>query len=342
LLQAISAINVRFRENIIILIFGEPMKTILIAGGAGYIGSHVNHYLLKHGYETVIVDNLSTGHSQFLNGTHNYVLNLSDTDELEQIFAHHAIDCVMHFAANIVVPESVSDPGKYYNNNVFGLISLLEAMRKHDVKHIVFSSTAAIFGNPETIPIAEDAPQKPLNPYGWSKWMCERILWDYETAWDIHSVAFRYFNACGRASGTDLKELHDPETHLIPIILEVMNGKREKLMIYGDDYDTPDGTCIRDYVHVLDLAQAHEKALRFLEENQKSERFNLGNGSGHSVNEVLKAVESVFQCEIPHEITKRRAGDGDRLVADSRKAKSILGWEPVYSSIESIIETLKN
>jgi UDP-glucose 4-epimerase len=273
-------------------------------------------------------------------GRHNYKCSLEDTAGLSKIFKEHKIDCVMHFAAKIIVSESVAEPAKYYRNNVFNLINLLEVMRKNEVKNIIFSSTAAIFGNPESCPIDEKALKNPINPYGKSKWMCEQILADYDTAFNIKHVALRYFNACGRLAGSNLYERHDPETHLIPIMLEAASGKREQLMIYGNDYRTADGTCVRDYIHVCDLAAAHEKALSYLITEKTSNQFNLGNGNGYSVREVVTAAEKLLGRKIPCKTAPRRAGDPDVLIASSEKARKILGWEPEYKDMNSILETL--
>lgn len=314
--------------------------SILIVGGAGYIGAHATTILNRRGYQTIVVDDLSTGFAEFMCGSQNYIKSLEDEKALNEIFSQHQIDCVMHFAAKIVVSESVNEPAKYYRHNVFNLINLLEAMRKHKVKNIIFSSTAAIFGNPEKCPIDESASKNPINPYGKSKWMCEQILADYDIAYGIKHVALRYFNACGRLTDGNIYERHEPETHLIPIMLEVAQGKRERLMIYGDDYNTPDGTCIRDYVHVCDLISAHEKAFHFLLKNERSEQFNLGNGNGYSVKEVVETAENILGQTIPRQIAPRRSGDSDILVASSQKAHEILGWEPQYKNIDTILKTL--
>ncbi len=315
--------------------------TILVSGGAGYIGSHTVWYLRQLGYRTIVFDNLSTGFRQDMLGDVNVVGDLQNPWDLKKVFAFEPIDAVIHFAANIAVGESVKEPLQYYRNNSGSLLNLLESMRGAGVKNLVFSSTAAVYGEPKANPISEESLIAPVNPYGHSKALGEQVLRDCAQAYGMNFVALRYFNACGKASGTHLGEKHDPETHLIPLIMDAMEGRRPPLKVFGNDYATADGTCIRDYVHVLDLAQAHELALKVL--NQKTgsfSAFNLGNGQGYSVLSVIRAVEEVCGKSVPFEFAPRRAGDPAILVASSAKAREILGWNPEFQSIQSIIKTL--
>ncbi len=314
---------------------------VLVCGGAGYIGSHTAWYLKNQGHDVVVFDNLSTGHRHLAEG-HTFVYgDLLNPWDLKRVFQTGSFDCVMHFAAFIAVGESVTAPHLYYRNNVTGVQNLLDVMMEYGVKNLVFSSTAAIFGQPDVDLIDESVPKNPINPYGRTKWFCEQIFSDYAEAFGLHYVALRYFNACGRAPGTHLRELHDPETHLIPLIVQVAEKKRSHISIFGSDYPTPDGTCIRDYIHVLDLAQAHEQAMHYLSREKRSNAFNLGNGAGHSVEEVIQAVEKVYECPIERVQAPRREGDPARLVASSRKAREILGWNPEYPELEQIVQTLK-
>ncbi len=316
---------------------------ILVLGGAGYIGSHTALELVKAGNEVVIADNLVTGYRKAIpEGAKFYEGDLRDSDFLDNLFHQEKIDAVIHFAAYSLVGESVTNPLKYYDNNLYGTKVLLEAMVKNNVGKIVFSSTAATYGEPENIPILESDRTCPTNPYGETKLAMEKMFkWTAE-AHGLRYVSLRYFNACGADESGTIGEAHNPESHLIPLILQVPNGKRETISIYGTDYDTPDGTCIRDYIHVTDLAQAHILAVQYLNNGGESDIFNLGNGVGYSVREVIKTARKVTGHPIPATETSRRAGDPARLVASSEKAKKILGWKPVHDSLEEIISSAWN
>ena len=313
------------------------MGKILVVGGAGYIGSHMVHMLETSGYKTVTFDDLSTGFrdavlvGEFIHGS------LHDKSALKAMFKAHRFDAVFHFAGSIAVGESVIDPEKYYLNNISGSLNLFEAMRDHGVLRLVFSSTASIFGMPQYVPINESHPQSPINPYGMTKWMTERILQDYDAAYGFRSVALRYFNAAGASLDASLGERHNPETHLIPLALRVAKGELPILTIFGSDYDTPDGTCIRDYVHVLDLCSAHILALQHLMLGGSSRSYNLGNGYGHSVKEVVQAVEFVSGKKLPVQYGVRRQGDPDRLIADSSKIQNDWKWNPSFSDLNLIV-----
>jgi UDP-glucose 4-epimerase len=318
--------------------FHQP--TILVTGGAGYIGSHAALALKQAGYGVVILDNLSYGHRELIDNVVKVELIVGDTCDralLEQIFATHDIAAVMHFAAYIAVGESVKQPGDYYRNNVSSTLNLLETMIAAGVNKFVFSSTCAVYGMPQEIPMTEKHPHNPLSPYAASKDMVERILADFDDAYGLKSVAFRYFNAAGAEPTGSLGEDHQPETHLIPLALLTALRKREKLYIFGTDYDTPDGTAIRDYIHVSDLADAHVLGLKYLLEGGESEVFNLGNGNGFSVREVIDTARQVTKLEIPVVETDRRAGDAPILVGSSEKARQILGWNPQYPELQRII-----
>lgn len=315
-------------------------QTILVTGGAGYIGSHAALALKKAGYEVIILDNLSYGHQELIDEVVQVKLVVGDTSDrsiLDQLFTTHKIDAVMHFAAYIAVGESVKEPGKYYSNNVASTLNLLEAMLAHGINKIVFSSTCAVYGIPKEIPMTEDHPHNPLSPYAASKDMVERILQDFDTAFSLKSVAFRYFNACGADPEGALGEDHHPETHLIPLALLTALKKRESLYIFGTDYDTPDGTCVRDYIHVNDLADAHVLGLQYLLSGGESEVFNLGNGNGFSVREVIETAREVTGLTIPVVETERRAGDAPILVGSSKKVRTSLGWNPQYADLKKII-----
>ena len=316
---------------------------ILVLGGAGYIGSHTALELVKAGNEVVIADNLVTGYRKAIpKGAKFYEGDLRDFDFLNKLFQQEKIDAVIHFAAYSLVGESVTNPLKYYDNNLYGTKVLLEAMVKNNVGKIVFSSTAATYGEPENIPILETDRTCPTNPYGETKLAMEKMFkWTAE-AHGLRYVSLRYFNACGADESGTIGEAHNPESHLIPLILQVPNGKRETISIYGTDYDTPDGTCIRDYIHVTDLAQAHILAVQYLNNGGESDIFNLGNGVGYSVREVIETARKVTGHPIPATETSRRAGDPARLVASSEKAKKILGWKPVHDSLEEIISSAWN
>ena len=313
------------------------LKLILVTGGAGYIGSHTNKALHNAGYDTVVLDNLSKGYENFVKwgNLENYDIGSGD---IREVFEKYDIDGVIHFAGFISVTESVEMPQKYLKNNYKNTLNLLKVMREYDVDKFIFSSTAAVYGNPEVIPITEDSKLKPINPYGHSKWLVEKALEREAAKGDFNYVALRYFNAAGCDFDGQIGEFHDPETHLIPLILDAAIGKRECIYIYGDDYDTPDGTCIRDYIHVNDLADAHIKAYEYLCKENKSNVFNLGNGKGFSVREVIDMCEKVTKCDFEVRVDERREGDPAVLVADSSKIQNELGWTPQYD-LEQIVES---
>ena len=313
---------------------------ILVAGGAGYIGSHMVKDLIEHGEDVVVADNLSTGHRDAINPKAKfYEGDIRDRKFLDKVFDNEDITAVVHFAAFSIVPESMSKPLKYFDNNTGGMITLLEAMRDHNIKYIVFSSTAATYGVPEHMPIKETDPQNPINPYGLSKLMMEKMMAWADKAYGIKFVALRYFNVAGAAPDGTIGEDHGPETHLVPIILQVAQGKRKELSIFGDDYNTPDGTNVRDYVHVMDLADAHILAIKYLEAGNKSNAFNLGSSTGFSNKQMLEAAREVTGKPIPAKMAPRRPGDPDSLVAASDKARTILGWKPKYDDVHDIIAT---
>ena len=312
-------------------------KNILVTGGAGYVGSHMVKCLEKAGYQPVVVDDLSQGRREAVKAEQLHVFNLNDEAALEALFQEKPIAAAMHFAGFIQVGESVALPGKYYENNVSNTVRLLDAMARHKIDKFIFSSTAAVYGDPQYVPIDEAHPKSPVNPYGQSKWMVEQILADYEQAYGLKSIALRYFNAAGADPDGELGECHDPETHLIPLILQVASGRRDAITIFGKDYDTPDGTCVRDYIHVQDLCDAHLLALEALLSGGESGAYNLGNGNGYSVAEVIKAVEKVIGREIKQIAGERRAGDPPVLVADSKLAKEKLGWNSRFDDLGTII-----
>lgn len=312
---------------------------ILVTGGAGYIGSHVNKELNKEGYETVVIDNLIHGHEDFIKWGTLERVDLSSSSEIRKVFQNYPIDAVMHFAAFTYVGESVEDPQKYYLNNLRNTLNLLKVMLEFEVEKIVFSSTCATYGDPLKIPLTEDHPQNPISPYGRGKLMVEQILRDYSLAYGLKYASLRYFNAAGADPDGELGENHQPETHLIPLILDAALGLREDIEIFGTDYPTPDGTCIRDYIHVTDLADAHIKAMKYLENVGKSEDFNLGNGNGFSVREVIEEARKVTKREITVVETDRRPGDPPVLVGSSKKAREILKWEPKFDDLSQIIST---
>lgn len=315
---------------------------ILVLGGAGYIGSHMVDRLVEAGQEeVVVVDSLVTGHRAAVHpAAVFYKGDLADKDFMRSVFSKHPdIDAVIHFAAFSLVAESMTDPLKYFDNNTAGMIALLEVMNEVGVKKIVFSSTAATYGIPEEIPILETTPQKPINPYGESKLMMETIMKWADQAYGIKFVALRYFNVAGAKPDGSIGEDHGPETHLLPIVLQVAQGKREKIAIFGDDYNTPDGTNVRDYVHPFDLADAHSLAVDYLRKGNESSAFNLGSSNGFSNLAIVEAARKVTGHPIPLEIAGRRPGDPDTLVASSDKARQVLGWQPKFDNIEMIIET---
>ncbi len=313
--------------------------SILVCGGAGYIGSHMVTELLEQGKDVIILDNLEKGHRSALLGGKLYVGDLRDKSILNKVFSENNIEAVIDFAAYSLVGESMENPLKYFNNNVHGTISLLEAMKDYRVKYIVFSSTAATYGEPENIPIEEGDKTLPTNAYGESKLLVEKILKWCDSAYGIKHTILRYFNAAGAHINGKIGEDHSPESHLIPLILQVAQGKREKIMIFGDDYKTEDGTCVRDYIHVSDLALAHSLALQRLMRGEKSAIYNLGNGTGFSVKEVIEVTRKVTGHPIPAQVVERRAGDPAILIASSQKAINELGWNPKFNSLEVIIET---
>jgi UDP-glucose 4-epimerase len=312
---------------------------VLVTGGAGYIGSHTVAELLEQGREVVILDNLQKGHQKALLGGKFYKGDLRDNEFLDQVFASEKIDSVIHFAADSLVGESVQEPYKYYHNNVYGTLNLLNKMKQYGVGKIVFSSTAATYGEPESTPILETDKTNPTNPYGETKLAMEKMMKWFDNAYGIRYVALRYFNAAGAHPSGKIGEDHSPESHLIPIVLQVALGKREHISIYGDDYPTPDGTCIRDYIHVSDLAVAHLLALENLEKGGESTVYNLGSGNGFSVREIIEETRRVTGHPIPQVIAPRRAGDPAVLVASSRKIKEELGWKPRYEDVATIIST---
>jgi UDP-glucose 4-epimerase len=312
-------------------------KTILVVGGAGYIGSHMVKMLLGAGYEVVTLDNLSGGYRDAVLGGDFVFGDTADRIGLDRLFAGYAFDGVMHFASFIQVGESVQKPSKYFQNNVAATLNLLDTMVAHRVNAFIFSSTAAIFGVPQYTPIDEGHPKHPINPYGLSKWTIEQMLSDYDHAYGLKSVCLRYFNAAGADPEGQLGERHDPETHLIPLVLQAASGKREFITMYGQDYDTPDGTCVRDYIHINDLCQAHLLAIEQLFDGAKSTVYNLGNNAGFSVKQVIDVAKEVTGQEIPVVLGERRKGDPDNLVADSKKAQTVLGWQPQYADLATII-----
>ena len=312
------------------------MKTILVAGGAGYIGSHMVALLVERGYEVVVVDNLSTGHAEAPKGATLRVGDVRNGDFLDTIFTEFTVDGVINFAAFSLVGESVTNPLKYYGNNVAGSQSMLQAMVNHKVNKIVFSSTAATYGEPEKQPIVETDRTEPTNPYGASKLAIEGMLKWCDQAYGIRYAALRYFNAAGSNTDADIGEDHTPETHLIPLVMQTALGQRAALGIYGDDYPTPDGTCIRDYIHVRDLAYAHLLALEHLDRTDKSDTFNLGSGNGFSVKEIIETARKITGKEIPANVEPRRAGDPSVLIASNEKATTVLGWKP-ERGLEEII-----
>lgn len=317
------------------------MHKILVMGGAGYIGSHTVKHLLDNGYAVVVADNLIYGHREAVDPRAEFIhADLLDCFSLRKIFSSHQIDAVIHFAAFAYVGESVSDPQKYYLNNVVGTINLLDAMLAHGVKKMVFSSTCATYGEPQYTPIDENHTQNPINPYGRTKLMIEQIFADYGQAYGLEHLALRYFNAAGCAADASMGESHTPETHLIPLVLQAIKGERNCIKIFGTDYDTPDGTCIRDYIHVEDLALAHRLAVESV--GQFNGCINLGTGVGTSVKEIIAAAEKVSGRPCPVEYASRRAGDPARLFADNQRAKKILGWQPNYTNIEDIVRTAWN
>jgi UDP-glucose 4-epimerase len=310
---------------------------VLIVGGAGYIGSQMVQMLLERGHEPIVFDNLATGYREAVLGAPLVEADLADSPALDRVFEAHRFDGVMHFASFIQVGESVRDPAKYYRNNVANTLNLLDAMHRHGTRNFIFSSTAAIFGEPDYVPIDEQHPQWPINPYGFSKYVVERALADYDRAYGLRSVCLRYFNAAGADPQGRIGERHEPETHLIPLVLQAASGRRRNIQVFGQDYETADGTCVRDYIHVVDLCEAHLLALARLQDGASSSAYNLGNGNGFSVKEVVDCAERVTGIQIARAYAPRRAGDPATLVADSRLARSELGWSPRYDALQIII-----
>ncbi|OGI00576.1 MAG: UDP-glucose 4-epimerase GalE [Candidatus Melainabacteria bacterium GWF2_37_15] len=318
------------------------MAMILITGGAGYIGSHCTLEMKRAGFDCVVLDNLTEGHKEAIQTKDFCLANLGNIDEIRKVFRNYKIDAVIHFAASCYVGESTTNPQKYYYNNVVNTLNLLQVMVECNVKNIVFSSTCATYGNPEYTPIDETHTQKPINVYGKTKLMIEHILQDYDRAYGLKYMALRYFNASGADNKANIGESHDPETHLIPLVLQVALGKRESIKVFGNDYDTPDGTCIRDYIHVNDLSSAHRLALEKLFKDKQSNFYNLGTGKGCSVNEVIRSCEEITRKTIKAELAPRREGDPPTLFADNKKALKELGWQPEYTKIDDIILTAWN
>ena len=312
---------------------------VLVVGGAGYIGSHVNKLLNKRGYQSVIYDNLVYGHKESVKWGEFVLGDLCDIQQIRLVFQKYNIDAVMHFAGYAYVGESVEDPQKYYINNLINTLNLLKVMREFKCKYFIFSSTCATYGVPDYIPIDENHPQSPINPYGNSKMMVEKVLSDYSSAYGLNYVSLRYFNAAGADHDAEIGESHNPETHLIPLVLDVAAGRKESVKIFGTDYNTTDGSAIRDYIHVMDLADAHILSLEYLKRGGKSNAFNLGNGNGYSVFDVVNTAIEISGKKIKTIICDRRNGDPEKLVGDATKAKKILKWEPKFYDIQNIIES---
>jgi UDP-glucose 4-epimerase len=315
---------------------------ILITGGAGYIGSHTVKYFQQQNEDIIVVDNLQSGHETSIEVEHLYKIDIRDKDKLDKVFKGHKIEAVIHFAANSLVGESMEKPYEYYHNNVYGMLCILDVMKENNVNKIVFSSTAATYGEPKSIPIMETDETSPTNTYGETKLAMEKMMKWFDQAYGTKYVSLRYFNAAGAHGSGAIGEDHHPETHLIPLILQVPLGKRDKIYMFGDNYPTKDGTCIRDYIHVMDLALAHYKALEYLRKGNDSDIFNLGNGNGYSVKEVIETAREVTDHPIPAEVKERRVGDPATLIASSDKAKSVLSWKPQFDSLEKIIEDAWN
>lgn len=317
-------------------------EKVLIVGGAGYIGSHVNKFLSGMGVETIVYDNLSTGHIEHVKWGELVVGDLADQRKLVSVFSEHKISCVMHFAASAYVGESVTNPQKYYINNVSNTLNLLGAMIDTGVSNIVFSSSCAVYGTPLNLPITEESVLMPINPYGRTKLIIENVLDDYSKAYGLQYVALRYFNAAGADAFAEIGERHDPETHLIPNVIRSANGELPEVIINGNDYQTPDGSCIRDYIHVEDLASAHYLAMLHLNKNGGGLSLNLGTGVGYSVLEIVNTVEKIANKKINLKFSSRRDGDPPILYADAKMAKKVLNWEPKYKTLETILKTAQN
>jgi len=312
---------------------------ILIVGGAGYIGSHINKELTKQGYQTVVFDNLSSGKKELVKWGEFFEGDLGKIETIREVFKKYPIEAVLHFAAFKAVGESVTDPQKYYKNNVANTLNLFEVMKENGVNKFIFSSSAATFGEPQYIPIDEKHPTNPINPYGETKLIVEHIMRDYDKAYGMRYISLRYFNACGADLDADVGEWPGSSSNLIPLVLDAAIGRREDIKVFGNDYETPDGTCVRDYIHVTDLAEAHVLALKKLLDGGNSEVFNLGNGKGFSVKEVIEAAKKVTGIDFKVTMVERRAGDPPVLVADATKAKEVLGWKPQYADLETIVSS---
>ena len=311
---------------------------ILVCGGAGYIGSHINKQLNMESYETIVFDNLVYGHHEAVKWGTFVKGDLANVDEIRDVFEKNKIDAVFHFAAYAYVGESVTEPEKYYYNNVVNTLNLLKVMKEHGCNKIIFSSTCATYGEPERVPITEDMPQNPINPYGMTKLTVERIFRDYQKAYDMQFAVLRYFNAAGADPDGEIGESHNPETHIIPLVLDAASGKRPDIKVFGTDYPTPDGSCIRDYIHVTDLADAHVRSLHYLEEGGVGDFFNLGNTIGTSVLEVVESAKKVTGKDFTVTLADRRPGDPAKLVGSSEKARKVLGWEPKFADIDTIVK----
>ncbi len=314
-------------------------KTFLLCGGAGYVGSHMAKLLTKLGHSVVVFDNLSTGHSKFTKFGEFFYGDLLNNKDIKEAFKTRKFDAVMHFSAKTVVPESVKDPAKYFENNVIGTLNLLKQVLKNGVDKFIFSSTAGIYGEPESVPIVEGSTLRPINPYGESKLVIENILKYYYTAYGLRSVSFRYFNAAGADPDAEIGESHDPETHLIPNIINSILEKKSTLKIFGNDYNTKDGFCVRDYVHVNDIAEAHLLGSELIENEAGAFTFNLGSGQGYSVMEIISKIEKFVGKKIDYKITNRRQGDAEVLIADIKKAKEVLKWTPKQSDLDIIVSS---
>ncbi len=323
------------------IMLSDKQEYILLVGGAGYIGSHTNKILFQKGFETIVLDNLCTGHKEFVKWGKFEFGDIQDKLKMNKIFTQYKIKAVIHFAGFAYIGESVDSPAKYYTNNVANTIHLLNAMLENDVKFLIFSSSSATFGNPEYLPLDEKHPQNPISPYGTTKLIVEKMLYDYDKSYGLKSVILRYFNAAGADPECEIGEFHDPETHLIPLLLQVAMGKKERFPILGNDYSTTDGTCIRDYIHVNDLAEAHVLSLEWLINNNRSDHFNLGSNQGFSVKEIIKIVESVTGSKIACDVLNRRKGDPSILVSSTEKIQKILRWKPKFK-IEDMIKTAWN
>ncbi|WP_298929770.1 UDP-glucose 4-epimerase GalE [uncultured Ramlibacter sp.] len=315
----------------------DKTPSVIVAGGAGYIGSHMVRMLGDSGYRPIVVDNLTTGHADAVGGATLEVGDIGDRDFMARVLREHRPQCVMHFAASSLVGESIVKPALYWHNNLVKTLSLLDTMLEHEVRQFIFSSTAAVFGDPLRVPMDESHPRKPINPYGNSKAAVENALHDYGRAYGLRSMVLRYFNAAGAHPDGSIGERHDPETHLIPLVLQVASGRRPHIARFGSKHATPDGSCLRDYVHVNDLCSAHLLALRKLEAGAASAAYNLGNGAGHSVNEVIDAVRRVTGHPVPVRDDPAREGDPPALVADATLARAELGWQPRYADLDTIV-----